>query len=86
MKFCMITKEYVSGMLEDTSSTPHFSVALNEMIYAYGPRTYSEAEVILASRGKVRPSTFTQRSIANKDLTELELARANSKTWSMEQE
>lgn len=85
--FDMVAEEYVScmGALGGTA-TPYFSIAHNETFYVYGPRRYTEAEVILASRGKVRPSAFAQRTKANELLTGLELARATSKTWSMEQD
>lgn len=84
--FDMITREYVSCEEAVGTATPYFSVAHNETIYVLGPRGYSEAEFILASRGKVKPSTFTQRHKVNESLSEWELARVKSKTWSMEQE
>jgi len=84
--FDMVAEEYVSCSDRLGTVTPYFSVALKETLYAYGPRGYSEAEVILASRGKVRPSTFTERHRVDESLSEWELARLHSKTWSMEQD
>lgn len=58
--FDMTALEYVSyeeAMLRGHIATTHYSVARNQIMHVYGVGKYSEAAVILASRGKVRPAS-----------------------------